>query len=93
MALRTSNPPSYDNIFAIRRGATTPEYASLATLPGHRGLYIATSAIVEVTFTNLDGTTSLVRFPSGVSLVLPLQIKSYTTPSTGPTALYLYGLV
>ena len=38
MALRTSNPPSYDNIFAIRRGATTPEYASLATLPGHRGL-------------------------------------------------------
>jgi hypothetical protein len=92
MALRTSNPPSYDNIFAIRRGATA-DYASLATLPGHRGLYIATSAIVEVTFTNLDGTTSLVRFPSGVSLVLPLQIKSYTTPSTGPSALYLYGLV
>jgi hypothetical protein len=92
MALRTSNPPSYDNIFAIRRGATA-DYASLATLPGHRGLYIATSAIVEVTFTNLDGTTSLVRFPSGVSLVLPLQIKSYTTPSTGSSALYLYGLV
>jgi hypothetical protein len=92
MALRTSNPPSYDNIFAIRRGATA-DYASLATLPGHRGLYIATSAIVEVTFTNLDGTTSLVRFPSGVSLVLPLQIKSYTTPSTGSSSLYLYGLV
>ena len=89
--IRTSNPPSYDKIFPIY--LATAVIASGATLPGHRGLYIATTATAEVTFTNIDGSTAAVRFPSNTQIVLPLQIKSYTTPSTGSTVIYIYGLI
>ena len=90
--IRTSNPPSYDKIFSIFL-ANTAVIASGATLPGHRGLYIATTGTAEVTFTNIDGTTAAVRFPTNTQIVLPLQIKSYTTPSTGSTVIYIYGLI
>jgi len=89
--IRTSNPPSYDKIFAIYTAAAV--IASGATLPGHRGLYIATTSTAELTLTNIDGTTAVVRFPANTQIVLPLQIKSYTTPTTGPTVIYIYGLI
>jgi hypothetical protein len=56
-------------------------------------LYIATTGTAELTLTNIDGTTAVVRFPSNTQIVLPLQIKSYTTPSTGSTVIYIYGLI
>lgn len=91
--IRTSNPPSYDKIFSIFL-ANTQVIASGATLPGHRALYIVATATAEVTFTNIDGTTAAVRFASGTQILLPLQIKSYTTTGmTGPTSLYIYGLI
>lgn len=88
--MRTSNPPSYDKIFPIRTGATI-NVAANVTIPSHRGLFITTTAITTVTFTNIDGTTCDVYFPSGVSYVLPIQVKNYTSSST--TSIYIYGLL
>lgn len=89
--MKTSTQASYDRIFSIRVGSTL-SIAQNATIGDHRGLYVATSAIVDVTFTNLDNTTSSVRFPSGISVVLPLRIKSYLATSNGDS-LYMYGLL
>lgn len=89
--IRTSTPPSYDKIFSIyTAGAIIP---SNQTLPGHRGLYIATTSTAELTFNNIDGTAATVRFPLNTQIVLPLQIKSYTTPTTGASSIYIYGLI
>lgn len=80
---------TYTNIFSICTG-DTKTIANGVALPNHSALYVATSSAVDVTFENIDGTTSVVRFPSGTSIVLPVKINSYNYSGS---ALYLYGLV
>ena len=92
--MKTSNPPSYDKIFNIKY-AGTDTVARGATIPEHRGLLIiATATNTTFSFTNIDGTTTTMTFVSG-SIVLPLQIKSYTyTGNQGAlTNVSIYGLV
>jgi hypothetical protein len=90
MPIRTSNPPSYDKIFAIKV-AGTDTIAEDATIPAHRGLLVvATANNSTFTFTNLDGTTAAMQFTTG-SIVLPLQIKSYSYTGT-QTTVSIYGL-
>ena len=86
--MRTSNPPSYDKVFPIRLGATAT-IAADAEIPPHRGLLIvSTGTVTGITFKNLDNTTSLMYFVAG-SIVLPLQIHSYS----GSGTVYIYGLI
>ena len=90
--MRTSNPPSYDKIFNIKY-AGTDTIARNATIPAHRGLLIiATATNSTFSFTNIDGTTATIAFVTG-SIVLPLQIKSYTYTGTSQTTVSIYGLV
>ena len=89
--MKTSNPPSYDQIFAIKV-AGTDTIAKTVTLPNHRALLITASATnTAFTFTNLDNTTVSMTFVAG-SLILPLQIKSYTYTTT-QTTVWIYGLL
>jgi hypothetical protein len=90
MGIRTSNPPSYDSIFPIRRG-TTIDIAVDTLIPAHRGLFVSTSSATTITFTNLDGTSCATYFPANISIVLPLQIKQYSASST--TGIFIYGLL
>lgn len=89
MPLRSSNHPSYDKIFTIRRGATAT-IAESDTIPNHRALYIYCTTTGVITFTNLDGTTSAVDFVSNLSIILPLQVKKYAVTSG---TFNIYGLV
>jgi hypothetical protein len=90
MGIRTSNPPSYDSIFPIRVGATI-SISPDTTIPAHRGLLICTTSATTLTITNLDGTSCATFFPQNISIVLPLQIKSYSASSG--TTIYVYGLL
>lgn len=89
MALRSSNPASYDKIFTIRRGATSTILES-DVVPSHRALYILCTITGAITFTNLDGTTSVVDFIQNVPVVLPVQIKKYAVSSG---TFNIYGLL
>jgi len=89
--MKTSNPPSYDKIFNIKYGGTDT-VARGATIPEHRGLLIiATATNSTFTFTNIDGTTATMVFILG-TIVLPLQIKSYTYTGSSQTSVTIYGL-
>ena len=89
--MKTSNPPSYDKIFNIKFGGTDT-VARDATIPEHRGLLIiATATNSTFTFTNIDGTTATMLFILG-TIVLPLQIKSYTYTGSSQTTVTIYGL-
>ena len=73
-------------------------------IPLHRGLLITTTGQVEMEFYNLDhkiapnrqsvitASSATVTIPSGVSIVLPLQIAYYRVIS-GIGDLFLYGLL
>lgn len=89
MALRSSNPASYDKIFTIRRGATA-SVAEGDVIPNHRALYILCISTGTITFTNLDNTTSVVDFIQNVPVVLPLQVKKYAVSSG---TFNIYGLL
>lgn len=65
--MKTSNPASYDKIFA-----TTPN----VVIPSHRALYINCSQDGTIIFTNLDKTTTTVIFVGG-NILLPLQINKW----------------
>ena len=83
--VHVSNPPGYNKVFSI--WTTSAVIAAGAVLPAHRALLITGTG--PVTVTNSDGTTSTLTF-TGVNIVLPIQIKSYTSTATG---LYIYGLL
>lgn len=90
MPVRTSNLPSYDKIFAIKIGAVNV-ISPNDIIPHHRGLLVAaTGNSTLFTFTNFDETTCGMQFTTG-SIVLPLQIKSYSYTET-PTNISIYGL-
>ena len=69
--MKTSNPASYDKIFAT---------TSATVIPSHRGLLINCSAAATITITNLDGSTASVNFQTG-NVLLPLQINKWTLGS------------
>jgi len=54
-------------------------------------LIIATATNSTFTFTNIDGTTATMVFILG-TIVLPLQIKSYTYTGSSQTSVTIYGL-
>jgi hypothetical protein len=89
MPLRSSNHPSYDKIFTIRRSGTATITES-DIIPNHRALYIYCTSSGVITFTNLDGTTSAVDFIQNVPIILPLQVKKYAVTSG---TFNIYGLV
>ena len=89
--MRTSNPPSYDKIFAIYSGSgTLTDYV----VPSHRGLLLintsTTTTTTSTTITNIDGTTVTLAIAPGATL-LPLQIWKVT--QTTASGIRIYGLV
>jgi len=89
--MRTSNPPSYDKIFAIYSATgTLTDYV----VPSHRGLLLintsTTTTATSTTITNIDGTTVTLAIAPGVTL-LPLQIWKIT--QTSASSIRIYGLV
>jgi hypothetical protein len=90
--MKTSNPPSYDNIFSIKMGATQ-SVTSGATIPNHRALLIITTTTPTfgaITFTNMDNTVVSMSFGVG-TYILPMQIKSYTFGTSA--GVFIYGLL
>jgi len=96
--MRTSNPPSYDQLKTLyTSNATTMADGSSLTnyvVPSHRGLLLvnsSTTAMVtdKITATNIDGTTSNIQVSPGTTL-LPLQVWKLTVTQT--TGLYIYSL-
>jgi len=84
-AVHVSNPPGYSKVFSIWTGSAVITINTV--LPAHRALLITGTGAVTVT--NSDGTTSTLTFSDG-NIVLPIQIKSYTSTATG---LFIYGLL
>ena len=89
--MRTSNPPSYDKIFAIYSASGT---LTNYEVPSHRGLLLintsTTTTTTSTTITNIDGTTVTLAIAPGVTL-LPLQIWKIT--QTSASGIRIYGLV
>ena len=83
--VHVSNPPGYNKVFSIWTNSAV--IAAGAVLPAHRALLITGAG--SVTVTNSDGTTSILTFSAG-NTVLPIQIKSYASVSG---TLYIYGLL
>ena len=78
--MKTSNPVSYDKIFA-----TT---ANTAISPDHRALLLSNEFDGEVVFTNLNGIVSSITFAPG-NHFLPLRIKQWNSSGS---VFYVYGL-
>lgn len=87
--VHVSNPPGYSKVFSIWTGSAVVVVNTV--LPPHRALLITTTtALGSVIVTNSDGTNSTLTFPLGTTVVLPIQIKSYNTPSG---TMFIYGLL
>lgn len=101
MPIKTSEHSGYDNIFPISVGnnsvgtpGRTISQAENATLPAHRALMISVSGSAEITFTNLDSTTTFTWASTTTEdkiFILPIQVKTYVVTS-GAHFLSLYGL-
>ena len=88
--VHVSNPPGYSKVFSIWTGSAVVSVDTV--LPVHRALLITTTTVLgSVTVTNSDGTTSILTFPSGTTIVLPIQIKSYNTATSA--TMFIYGLL
>lgn len=89
--MRTSTPPSYDKIFQMYSGTGT---LSASVVSQHRGLFLINtdaSINLNVTATNIDGTTCTLPIPVGAT-VLPLQIWKLTI-SAQQSNIKIYGLL
>lgn len=89
--MRTSNPPSYDKIFAI--------YSATGSLtnyvvPSHRGLLLintsTSTTTTSTTITNIDGSTVTLAIAPGATL-LPLQV--WKISQTTAAGIRIYGLL
>jgi len=101
MPIKTSEHSGYDKIFPISVGnnnAIIPDRTISEpegdVLPPHRALLISVSGASNITFTNLDSTTTF-TYASNSSkedtVILPIQVKTYEVTS-GSHFLSLYGL-
>ena len=67
--MKTSNPASYDKIFATTSGTV---------IPSHRALLINCTSTGSISITNLDKSTTSLTMETGLILI-PLQINKWTT--------------